>query len=540
MSQTPANPTSPRPGPTSLDPAGAGLGVSLGVDLLTLDPVPTLLQRLRADLSASFVPGKPMRISRAPGRLDVMGGIADYTGSLVCEATIDRAAAIALQAREDRQVQVFSFNMFDAARPFTLMLSLEHLAQSSISDLRRAFTDRGRRWAGYLAGCLAILHDERLLDLNNPSLRGVNIALNSDIPRGAGVSSSAAVEVATMMNLIDHYLPGLRAWGLGLSEERDGTPPGLHQAPSPNPQALITPMRVAAMCQRVENEIVGTPCGIMDQAASTMGGPRGLMRLVCQPHTLQPPLVLPAGVRAIGINSNVKRIVGGGQYAKARCAAFMGHKIILEKMRQIGANAGREMIGDPMSGYLANLPLDDYKRFFRPYLPETLKGGQFLLQYKSSIDKATRVEPDVQYAVQSATDHHVFEAHRVREFVRYLEESHPMAADNPARKLLLDKAGHLMYASHISYTKDAQLGADACDLLVDLIRRNEAAGLYGAKITGGGSGGTVAVLCDISDSADAAIARIQKEYEAQTGLTPDAFLHASPGAWAAGTVLTTA
>ena len=508
MSQTPANPTSPHPGPTSPDPAGVGL--------LTLDPLPTLLQRLRADLSASFVPGKPMRISRAPGRLDVMGGIADYTGSLVCEATIDRAAAIALQARDDRQVQVFSFNMFDAARPFTLMLSLEHLAQSSLSDLRRAFTDRGRRWSGYLAGCLAILHDERLLDLNNPSLRGVNLALNSDIPRGAGVSSSAAVEVATMMNLIDHYLPGRICEGVE-----------------------ITPMRVAAMCQRVENEIVGTPCGIMDQAATTMGGPGGLMRLVCQPHTLQPPLTLPAGIRAIGINSNVKRIVGGGQYGKTRCAAFMGHKIILEKMRQIGVNAGRELIADPMNGYLANLPLDDYKRFFRPYLPETLKGGQFLLQYKSTIDKATRVEPDVQYAVQSATDHHVFEAHRVREFVRYLEEAKPMAADNTSCKLLLDKAGHLMYASHISYTKDAQLGANECDLLVDLVRQNESAGLYGAKITGGGSGGTVAVLCDISDTADAAIARIQQQYEAQTGLTPDAFLHASPGAWAAGTMLTT-
>lgn len=296
-------------------------------------------------------------------------------------------------------------------------------------------------------------------------------------------------------------------------------------------------MRVAAMCQRVENEVVGAPCGIMDQAASTAGEAGGLMRIVCQPHTLQAPLRLPGGVRAIGINSNVKHSVGGGQYGKTRCAAFMGHKIVLEKMRLMGANAGRKMIADPMNGYLANLPLDDYKKYFRPYLPETIKGGQFLLQYGPSIDKATAVEPDTQYHVQSATDHHVFEAHRVREFVRYLEEAGPMTPDDPARKLLLDKAGHLMYASHISYTKDAKLGADECDLLVDLARRREPAGLYGAKITGGGSGGTVAILCDDGETADAAIADILAEYEAKTGLKPDAFLSSSPGAWAAGTAV---
>ncbi|HLL90644.1 MAG TPA: galactokinase family protein, partial [Tepidisphaeraceae bacterium] len=76
--------------------------------LTDLDPVPTLLARARAELAADFPPDKPVRLSRAPGRLDVMGGIADYTGSLVCEATLDRAAAVALTGRDDRQLQVFS------------------------------------------------------------------------------------------------------------------------------------------------------------------------------------------------------------------------------------------------------------------------------------------------------------------------------------------------------------------------------------------------------------------------------------------------
>ena len=73
-----------------------------------------------------------------------------------------------------------------------------------------------------------------------------------------------------------------------------------------------------------------------------------------------------------------------------------------------------------------------------------------------------------------------------------------------------------MYASHLSYTNDAMLGAPECDLLVDLVRQRERAGLYGAKITGGGSGGTVAVLCDAGDRADAGIAEVMAEYARQT------------------------
>ena len=72
-------------------------------------------------------------------------------------------------------------------------------------------------------------------------------------------------------------------------------------------------------------------------------------------------------------------------------------------------------------------------------------------------------------------------------------------------------------------------------LLVDLVRKRERAGLYGAKITGGGSGGTVAVLCDEGEAADAALAEVMNEYARQTGKTPEAFAGTSPGAWHVGT-----
>jgi galactokinase len=475
--------------------------------LLNIDPVPTLLNRVLAELSTDFAPGKPIRVSRAPGRLDVMGGIADYTGSLVCEMPLDRAAAVALQPRDDRQVQVFSFNLYDEHKPFTFRIPIDGLVNHPVEMLRKEFREPGRKWAAYLVGCLLVLHSELLIDLFAPSQTGLNLALYSTVPLGAGVSSSAAIEVATMMNLVDHF---------GLRERLD-------------------PLRLAALCQRVENLIVGAPCGIMDQVTSCVGEADSLLRLVCQPHELLPAIQLPPGVRVLGINSNVKHEVGGGAYGRTRCAAFMGHRIILEKMRDMGRATGRELADDPMRGYLANLDPDDYKNLFRRSVPEVMRGREFLDRYGSTIDTVTTVEPDVEYQVQHATDHHVLEARRVRRFVEFLEAAR--TADGPERTANLDRAAHLMYASHQSYTMDAMLGAPECDLLVQLVRERERAGLYGAKITGGGSGGTVAILANASAQADEAIAQIMSEYERHTGNQPEAFLGSSPGAWYTGTAV---
>lgn len=438
-----------------------------------------------------------------------MGGIADYTGSLVCETPLDRAAAVALAPRADRDVQVFSFNLLDEHKPFTLRMPLEALASSGIESLRSGFAEPGRKWAGYLLGCLYVLHEAKLIDLADGSQRGFDLALFSTVPLGAGVSSSAAIEVATMMNLRDHF---------ALAERMD-------------------PMRLAALCQRVENHIVGAPCGIMDQVTSCAGRAGALLKLWCQPHELRGFLDLPQGIRVVGINSAVKHSVGGGQYGRTRCAAFMGHRMMLAKMEELGRAAGRTLSGDPMGGYLANLPLADYKKYFRQFLPETMSGADFISKFGGTIDTATRVDPSQAYNVQGATDHHVHEADRVRNFVSFIEEANALPPHSAERGITLDKAGHLMYASHVSYTRDALLGADECDLLVELVRKRERAGFYGAKITGGGSGGTVAVLSNISEKTDQALREICVQYQQQTGHTPEIFWASSPGAWDAGTEL---
>jgi galactokinase len=507
--------------------------------LVALDPVPTLLGRVRAELSADFDPGRPARVARAPGRLDVMGGIADYTGSLVCQMPLDRAAAVAVQPRADDQVQVFSFDLLDAHQPFAVRVPLAALATADPVALRRGFAEPGRRWAGYLAGCLHALHAAGWVDLAAAAAGGgggggLNIAVLSTVPLGAGVSSSAAVEVATMSALVDYF---------GLARG-DGPAAGAALAAEANLAAgdarAVSPLALAALCQRVENDVVGAPCGIMDQAASTCGVAGSLMRLVCQPHELLPPLAVPAGMRFVGIDTGVRHSVAGPQYGRTRCAAFMAHKVVFNLMRQMGAAAGRELVADPLNGYLANLDPDDYKRIFRPRLPDRVKGGEFLLKYGPTIDPATRIEPDVVYKVLRAADHHVLEARRVRKFAEFLDEANamaPAAIGSRDRGLALDKAGHLMYASHQSYTMDALLGCDACDLLVTLLRQRERQGIYGARITGGGAGGTVAVLCEVGEATDKAMAAAMAEYAAKAGHTPTLLAGTSDGAWRTGSAV---
>lgn len=471
--------------------------------------VDTLLARVRAELAASFSPDKPIRLAHAPARLDVMGGLTAYTGGLLLHSTLDCGAAVAIQPREDRNVQVFSFDLFDQQKPFTLIIPLEALAHP-LETLKREFAESGRTWAAAVVGCLAILHDEKLIDSREGLPHGFNVALLNTIPPHAGLASNGAMSTAAMVGFVEEL--GLRS--------------------------RVDPAAIALMCSRIDEQLIDDTRGVEAFVAPLVAEAGALTQVLAQPFELKPPLRLPAGVRVIAVDSGV-RASEAELHARrrVRTASFIGHKLILEKMRQLGAAAGRELIADPMNGYLANLGLNDYKRFFRPYLPESLKGGQFLLQHHATIDPHSRIEPDFDYPIQQTTDYHVLDANRAREFARYLEEAHRLAMGTRERTLALDKAGHLLYASHIAYAKDAQLGAADCDVLVDLLRAYESSGIYGARMTASGSGGTIAVLCKQGESTDRTIEQIVQQYIEQTGRPARAFFGNESGAWTSGSVI---
>ncbi|HKG47498.1 MAG TPA: hypothetical protein VKB02_12265 [Pyrinomonadaceae bacterium] len=171
--------------------------------------------------------------------------------------------------------------------------------------------------------------------------------------------------------------------------------------------------------------------------------------------------------------------------------------------------------------YLANISPAAFEREYIDQLPERMSGAEFLRLYKETRDTVTTIDRQKEYAVRMPTAHPIYENARVQRFVDLLNEGEAT-----------EELGELMYESHRSYTA-LGLNSSGTDLLVDLVRREgPGAGLLGAKITGGGSGGTVAVLG--YQGSRAAVERVVASYWKETGHHPYIFNGSSPGSLAFG------
>jgi L-arabinokinase len=169
--------------------------------------------------------------------------------------------------------------------------------------------------------------------------------------------------------------------------------------------------------------------------------------------------------------------------------------------------------------------VDSFEKNYRYTLPETMIGSEFLAQYESHGDPITEIQPDASYRVLGPTSHPVYENQRVLAFMDHLKAAAPGRNEDA-----LIAAGECMCGSHGSYRDNCLLSVPEVDFLVDAVRtRGPQHGLYGAKITGGGSGGTVAVF-GRKDSLAREIPAIAREYKRLTGLDPDIFDGTSPGA----------
>lgn len=451
-------------------------------------------------LGQYFDTGRPIIVVRAPARLDCMGGIADYSGATVCELPLDRGVVLGIQARKDRQLVIHSHGIDRDGLIPDVTLSLDDL----IKEDRRIRYDRIRQrlsrspassWAGYVAGVFPVLMKEQIVE---QIPHGATIVLVGNVPLGAGISSSAAVEVATAYAVNLLYELGLDGFG------------------------------IACLAQKVENHIVGAPCGIMDQVTSALGQEGRLLCLHCQPHDIQQHLPLPDDFHVIGINSNVKHHVGGSQYTSVRVGAFMGLTMILAHLRRTAGLGARV---DPFGGYLCNIPSMEFDTAYRAMLPQAIEGQAFLSEYGETADPVTTVEADRSYMVCSRVEHPIYEHERVRDFISLLQ-----AAQRTRLPQFFEMVGKLMYASDWSYTHRCGLGSPETAWIVREVRKlGPAAGFYGAKITGGGSGGTVAVAGDsrMFDHLEHLLVR----YANETGITADLFSGASPGALQFGHVV---
>jgi len=438
-------------------------------------------------------------VARAPGRLDVMGGIADYSGSLVLEMPIRQATLVAVQRVRSPNLRMVSLGADANNRQAAFEMPLSAFEDSGRPidyDRARAHFQRDPKlhWAAYAAGVFLVLMRERGVAFPG----GARILICSDVPEGKGVSSSAAIEVAVMQAVAAAF------------------------------DIALQPCEMALLCQKVENLVAGAPCGIMDQMTAVCGRQDRLLALLCQPAELQSAVAIPHGAAVWGLDSGLRHSVAGADYGSVRVGVFMGYRIIGDlaglAVEQDEPNSSVRMADPLWQGYLANITPDDFERKYAEHLPERITGRRFLARYEGTTDRVTRVEPDRTYAVRVPTGHPIYENSRVHAFAELL--------GRPLTDEALERLGGLMYQSHASYSA-CGLGSDGTDQLVELVRQaGPARGLYGAKITGGGCGGTVAVLG--RRGADEAVNAVADQYEAQTGRKPFVFAGSSPGAIAFG------
>jgi L-arabinokinase len=411
-------------------------------------------------------------VARAPGRLDVMGGIADYSGSLVLQRPTAEATWAAFQPTDQGDIQVLSFGNPNRSATLELGTPIEYQRARELYTAREAL-----RWTAYIAGVFLVLVQERGVPVNS----GGRLLISSSVPEAKGVASSAALEVAVMQAVC-----------------------GAHNIQMPAHE-------IAVLCQMAENLVAGAPCGIMDQMTSACGEEDSLLSLLCQPAELQSPVKVPDEIRFWGIDSGERHAVSGSDYGSVRCGAFMGFRMITGNDYSAG-------------GYLANISVDEFERSYQASLPVEMAGAEFLSRYHRTVDPVTEVDPERVYKIRRPTAHPVFEHGRVRKFRDLLLR--------PCHEPQLRRLGELMYQSHSSYSA-CGLGSRGTDLIVDLVRAaGPDAGLYGARITGGGSGGTVAVV-GRADS-DRSVAAIVEQYANATGYQPHVFSGSSPGAFRFG------
>ena len=425
-------------------------------------------------------------VTRVPARLDVMGGIADYSGANVCEGVLGRGMVIALQPRTDRTLRIRTMQAHHHSLPIKTRIPLDYfemgqgfVAYEHVQALCKS--NPLASWAAYIGGSIFTLLKEESVHLPF----GFSLLLLSGVPMNVGIGSSAATEIATLYCLQSYM-------HLDISETR-----------------------LAQLGQLAENLVVGAPCGIMDQITVTSGRQGKLTHILCRPGSIMGEVRVPAETAFVGVNSMVKHSVGGAAYGDVRIGAFMGKRII----NHIRAKNGKNPIQ-----YLTELDVDSFEKNYRAILPETMIGSEFLAKHQFHDDPITKIQPDATYRIFGPTAHPVYENQRVLQFIDHLKA----AADKNEAALIA--AGECMFAAHDSYRDNCLLSVPEVDFIVDAVRaRGPQKGLYGAKITGGGSGGTVAVFGN-QEALASEIPAIAREYKRLTGLEADVFEGTSPGA----------
>ncbi|ERK72861.1 galactokinase [Leifsonia aquatica] len=328
---------------------------------------------------------QPDGVWSSPGRVNLIGEHTDYNEGFVLPFAINRRTVAALGLREDRTVRVGSTFADELVE-----IDLDAIGPEALSG-----------WSAYPLGVAWALGE---FGADLAAVPGFDVLIDSNVPVGAGLSSSAAIEGAVALALND-------VWRLGLDRQT-----------------------LARVGQRAENVAVGAPTGIMDQSASLLGEPDSAVFLDCRTlHSEIVPLGLAeAGLEIVVIDTGVEHAHATGGYAERRASCEAGAAALgVESLRDVSV---------------------------------------------ADLDRARELLDDVTFR---RVRHVVTEDQRVLDTVRTLREQGPTAI------------GELLDASHASMRDDFEISVPELDLAVETA---QSSGAIGARMTGGGFGGSAIAL----------------------------------------------
>jgi galactokinase len=360
-------------------------------------------------------------IFAAPGRVNIIGEHTDYAEGFVMPAAIDFATLAAISPRTDGKIAIYS----------------ENFREECSFDASALPAHGSGHWSDYPLGVIVLIAGD------GHRMKGFSLSLYGDVPLGSGLSSSAAIEVATALavsTLLNVHYPG--------------------------PQ-------LARLCQRAENEFVGSSCGIMDQFISANGEENNALLLDCRDLSFR-LAPIPENVALVIANTMVKHSVAGGEYTTRRAEVEEAASVIARHRPEVH--------------FLRDATVDDLKQWGAEMSPNALKRARHV------ITENTRT-----VAAAEALIHHD-----------------------------LKELGRLMAEAHESYSKDFEASCVEADTMVRLA--NQLPGLIGARLTGGGFGGCTINLVEQKQARDFA-ERLSASYASATGITPQIHIcHASSGA----------
>lgn len=277
---------------------------------------------IRSAHSHFFPDSKNIIVVRSPGRINLIGEHTDYNEGFVLPAAIDKAAYISASLRDDDEIHLVA-------------IDLEEKFSVRLQDLNPL---NNKSWPNYILGSIAQFLKRGV------NLSGFNIALTSDVPIGAGLSSSAAVECATVF-AVNELL-----------------------------QTKIERPLMVKMAQKAEHEFAGVMCGIMDQFASMMGKKDNVIKLDCRSLDYEYVPFKLDGVKVLLLNTNVRHSLASSEYNTRRRECETAVEWVQEHIR--GVNSLRDVTEEMLSKYVSpkDKLIDKRSRFVVQEIKRLIEG----------------------------------------------------------------------------------------------------------------------------------------------------------------------